>query len=227
MAENKAWAKIRDSVRGNLLKYSLRAFQALPIMDKPDILDIGCGSGVPTIELAKISGGIVTALDNDQSKLDLLAEKVRENQLEDRVKILNKSITKMDFPPESFNIIWSEGSIFVVGFKNGLKKWRKFIKPGGFLVVHDEKGDVAKKIKQIAKNGYKLIDHFIFSSDIWWSEYYEPLQLEIEKFTAKYQNNPAILNDLASDRREVKMYKKNPGRFSSVSFVMQKVDDQS
>ena len=43
----------RDRFREPLLKYTRKAFQLLPKLDKPRILDVGCGSGVPTIELAR------------------------------------------------------------------------------------------------------------------------------------------------------------------------------
>jgi ubiquinone/menaquinone biosynthesis C-methylase UbiE len=46
-------------------KSTRRAFNTIPILAKrPLILDIGCGHGVHTIELAKISKGTVIALDD-------------------------------------------------------------------------------------------------------------------------------------------------------------------
>jgi hypothetical protein len=38
---------------------------------------IGCGSGIPTLELARISGGEVMALDIDQAQMDRFAAKVK------------------------------------------------------------------------------------------------------------------------------------------------------
>jgi ribosomal protein L11 methylase PrmA len=52
----------RDRFRRRLFKYTRKAFQLLPELDKPCILDVGCGSGVPTIELAKLSNGEVVGL---------------------------------------------------------------------------------------------------------------------------------------------------------------------
>lgn len=31
------------------------------------------------------------------------------------------SMFEMDFEPESFDLIWSEGSIYIAGFQTGLK----------------------------------------------------------------------------------------------------------
>ena len=50
-----------------------RAFKSLKNLPaKPRILDIGCGPGMQTIELAKLSGGQIEALDNHQPFLDQL-----------------------------------------------------------------------------------------------------------------------------------------------------------
>jgi len=171
---------------------------------------------------ATLSDGNITALDNDQSQLDRLAVKLREKGLDDRVKILNKSIIDMNFPDESFDIIWAEGSIFAIGFKNGLKRWRDFIKPGGFLVVHDEMEDVAKKLKQAADCGYNLIEHFTLSIEVWGAEYFEPLEREIQEFATKHQGNSEILAVLDNSRQAIEMYKKKPERCSSVYFILQK-----
>ncbi|MCK5581393.1 MAG: class I SAM-dependent methyltransferase, partial [Candidatus Omnitrophica bacterium] len=53
-----------------------RAFDAIPkLSEQPLILDIGCGPGMQTLELAKISKGKITALDNYQGFLDILMKK--------------------------------------------------------------------------------------------------------------------------------------------------------
>ena len=50
-----------------------RAFTAIfHTSEVPDILDIGCGTGDQTIELAKLSMGNILALDNHRPFLDQL-----------------------------------------------------------------------------------------------------------------------------------------------------------
>jgi len=225
MIEEKDWQITKEALRGNVVKYTRKAFQLLPNLDKPDILDIGCGSGIPTLELAALSNGQITALDNDQSQLDILAEKLKELGLDNRIIILNKSMTEMAFPARSFDIIWAEGSICVIGFENMLKRCRDFIKPGGFMVIHDDKSGLQKKLKLISSRGYKLIEYFILSNDVWWTEYYEPLERKIQAAIDKNLGNAKILAAFKKDLREIEMCKKNASGFSSVFFIIQKASD--
>ena len=212
----------KDLVRKRLLKYTRKAFRMLPQMDKPRILDVGCGSGIPTLELARLSQGEVIGIDIDQPALDKFTRKIKEAGLNDRVQALNCSIFDMDFADESFDIIWSEGSIYVIGFKRGLQEWKRFLKPNGLMVIHDEKGNVTQKLEQIFSCGYDLLGYFILSEDTWWAEYFAPIEKLISEIQAKYSDDPEVLEELHNAQREVDMFKKNPERNSSVCFVMRK-----
>ena len=212
----------RDIVRGRLLKYTRRAFRMLPKLDEPRILDIGCGSGVPTMELARLGQGEVIGIDIDQPALDKLNRKIREAGFANRVQAVNRSILDMVFPDEGFDIIWSEGSIFVIGFERGIQEWRRLLKPNGFMAIHDEKGNVEKKLEQISKCGYKLLGYFILSEDTWWTEYFAPLEKLIAKSQTSYPDDPHALEELNQACRELEMFKNNPERNNSVYFVIQK-----
>ena len=95
----------KDRLRENLTKYTKKAFQMLPELDNPTILDVGCGTGVPTMELARLGNGQITGLDISQPLLDELKRKIEAAGLSDRVKTVKCSLFEMDFPDESFNII--------------------------------------------------------------------------------------------------------------------------
>jgi SAM-dependent methyltransferase len=211
----------KDLVRGRLNKYTRRAFQMLPELDQPHILDIGCGSGVPTMELARLSDGQIIGLDIDPSLLGKLTKKIEEAGLSDRVKTLKCSMLELDFPDESFDIIWAEGSIARTGFERGLKEWRRFLKPHGFLVVHDEITNITQKLEQISGCGYDLLGHFTLPGDIWWTEYYGPLEERINGLRTEYNDEPQALLKLDKEQREIELFKKNPRRYGSAFFVMQ------
>ena len=212
----------KDLVRKRLAKYTRKAFRMLPEMDKPRILDVGCGSGIPTLELARLSQGEVTGIDIDQPALDKFTKKIKEVGLTDRVQAINCSMFDMDFPDESFDIIWSEGSIFVIGFERGLQEWRRFLKPGGFMVIHDEKGNVKEKLEQISGCGYELLGYFILDIDTWRTEYFVPLEKLVNKTRTIYSEDRKVLKALHQAQREIDMFRENPERNSSVFFVVKK-----
>jgi len=224
-------------------KYTRKAFEMLPVLYRPRILDVGCGSGGPTLELARLSQGEIVGLDINQPFLDRLTRKIEEAGLSDRVKPLNCSMFEMDFPDESLDIIWAEGSIFIIGFERGLREWRRFLKPNGFLVIHEmtwlrpnppqEIYDYWKKyypgIRTVEENleliprcGYDIIGHFTLTEDAWWVEYYNPLEKRIRKLRKKYVDDPKALLALDKEQREINMFKKYHKWYGSAFFVMQK-----
>jgi len=81
----------------------------LPEMDKPRILDIGCGPGGQTMELARLTQWEVIGIDIHQPYLDQLTKKIKEAGFSNRVHAINCSMFDMQFPDESFDIIWAEG----------------------------------------------------------------------------------------------------------------------
>ena len=88
------------------------------------------------------------------------------------------------------------------------------------MVIHDEKGDVGEKIKQIAGCGYNLLGYFILDEDTWWAEYFAPLEKLISQTRTEYANDLAVLELVRNAQGEVDMFRSNPEMNSSVCFVM-------
>jgi ubiquinone/menaquinone biosynthesis C-methylase UbiE len=193
----------KDRIRENLNKYTQKVFNVIPEIKNPLILDVGCGTGVPTIQLAKISVGKIIGVDNDETSLSLLKKKIQDLGLDEQVQVINDSIFNMEFPEESFDIIWAEGSVFVMGFENSIKTWYPFLKPGGFIVIHDDSKDEDEKLEIIKNYGYNCISEFELSHQVWWEEYYAPLEELVKKFKNKYPNDLELINELNKDQVEI------------------------
>jgi len=222
-------------------QYTERAFRMLPPLTRPDILDIGCGPGGPTVTLARLSGGQVTGIDTHQPFLGQLSQRASDAGLSDHVAAINASMFDIPFPDGSFDIVWSEGSIFIIGFEKGLAAWRRLLKTPGFLVVHEmcwlrpdppaEIRDYWKKmyagittvpgnIEMISRSGYDLIGYFTLPEDAWWFEYYDPLEERLKSFRIKYEGDAKALAAIEEEQYEIDIYRKYKKWYGSVFFIM-------
>jgi ubiquinone/menaquinone biosynthesis C-methylase UbiE len=221
-----------------------RAFTILQeIPAQPKILDIGCGPGMQTIELAKISPGKIVALDIYQPFLDLVMRNAEEAGVASRVKTVNQSMFDMDFERESFDIIWAESSIFIMGFEKALGVWGTFLKSRGYLVVSElvwfeetppedlkvhweaeYPGMQTHKdnLRVIEKLGYRFIDSFVVSEED-WLYFYDLLEPKIDLMREKYKGNEAANMFLDLSQKEIELFRKYSKYYGFIFYMIQKV----
>jgi SAM-dependent methyltransferase len=224
-------------------RYTERAYHLLPPLERPRVLDIGCGPGGPTMAVAVVSGGEVIGIDVHRQYLDQLQARIDAAGVGDRVRAVQMSMFEIEYPDGSFDLVWAEGSIFIIGFARGLRDWRRLIRPGGCLAVHemawfkddppDELADfwqaaypaittIDGNLAMIADAGYRLLGHFTLGDDAWWPEYYGPLEERIATLRAKYVDDAAALARLAEEQSEIDLYRRYKDWYGSVFFVMQR-----
>ena len=115
-----------------------RAFFVIPdLPDDPTILDIGCGPGTQTMDLLDISKGQIFALDLYPQYLRALIERARRSNVRNRILPILGDMNALPFQPNTFDLLWSEGAVYIMGFENGLNAWKPFLKPGGCIAVTD------------------------------------------------------------------------------------------
>ena len=211
-----------EKMREIFLKYTRKAFEMLPKMENPCILDIGCGSGTPSIELAKLSDGEITGIDIDQAALDKFNLKIEKEGLSSRIKIFNRSVYNTDFSAESFNLIWDEGVLHLLNIKKSLVECNRILKTNGFLVVGEGIKWIKNNLEVFPKCGFKLINKFLLPEECWWREYYLPMEKKIKELRSKFKKSK-ILEKLKAYEREINMVKKSPKEFDCAFYIFQKI----
>jgi ubiquinone/menaquinone biosynthesis C-methylase UbiE len=206
-----------DSFRVNLLKYTRIAFQLLPPMAGSAILDAGCGTGVPTIELARLCDGCILAVDTDRAALEILRAKITEQRLEQRLRTLQCSFTALPPGEGPFDVVWAEGSISGIGFSTALDSLGRQVKAGGFLVMHDEESDCLAKAQSAQAAGFEVHGFFLLPGSVWWNEYYRHLDAALQEATAA--RPPFELKRL---QEEVARFKSQPRGYGSAYFILRR-----
>lgn len=225
------------------LQYTRQAFRMLPALQQSQILDVGCGPGGPTMGLARLGEAQVIGVDVHGPYLHILAARARRAGLADRVHPLKSSMLALGFRDESLDAVWAEGSIQFIGFEEGLRAWRRLLRPGGSLVVHDMvwlspdpppdiyrywKGrfsgvrTVPARLEQILACGYDPVGHFSLPEDAWWNVYYGPLEARIQEFRETYGEDAVTSSVPDGELQEIDMFKRGQKWYGSAFFVMQK-----
>ncbi|EGR2119128.1 MerR family transcriptional regulator [Vibrio cholerae] len=216
---------------------TLKALSTLPTTPTK-IIDIGCGKGFSTRLLAKHTQAEIVAVDNEQSALDELGERLTEQWLDARVTLSCASMMDLPFTPESFDCIWSEAAAYIMGVEQALTQWRNLLTDSGFMVISDliwltdtpsqeavafwegeypDMQTVEKRLDQMRQVGFDVIDHFTLSEQA-WHDYYQPLKARVAEVQASMPNSNAI----ADIEREIAIYERYLGEFGYHMFVLRK-----
>ena len=224
---------------------TLRALDllSLPTDQNLKVADIGCGSGGQTISLAKNLNGQIIAVDLFPEFLIELNQKSQNLGLTDKIVTLEKSMDDLPFNKGEFDLIWSEGAIYNIGFGNGLKKWKDYLKVGGYLAVSEitwitqsrpqeieefwkaeypEVDTASNKIMQLENNGYTLVGYFYLSQNSWIENYYKPLQSRFENFLKRNNNSELARKVVEDNQAEIDLYLKFKDYFSYGFYIARK-----
>jgi len=223
---------------------TLKALSKLPFNVKEiKALDIGCGTGAQTFVLANHLYGKIIALDNYQPFLDQIKQKASTKILKAEIQCHCRDMKTMTCKNASLDLIWGEGSIYIIGFKKGLKKIYPMLKPNAFVVFSDmnylkpnppsevkeffekespEMISIEQNIDLIKKSSYTLLHHFKLNRADHWNPYYKPLENQVNIYSANYKDNQNAMNIISEFQQEIDLYKKFSDYYGYVYYIMQK-----
>ncbi len=170
-----------DDLRRRFLEHTRSAFALLPAMPHPRILDVGCGSGLPTVQLARMADGEVVGIDTDAKALGAFNERVRARGLQHRVRGICVSLSDNEFPDASFGVIWGEGVFHLLDPVESFAECRRLLKAGGFLVMHETRACLENTSAEAARCGLRLFDEHALPPGFWWDAYGAPLEDRIAR----------------------------------------------
>jgi len=223
--------------------------QALHFVDNltenSSIADIGCGTGGQTMLLAHSAPGNITAIDLSPEYIKRLNKNAEQLNLQNKVKGIVGSMDKLPFREEEFDLIWSEGAIYNIGFERGLNEWRKFLKQGGYIAVtentwftaerpaeiqkfwqkaYPEIDTISNKVAQMHKAGYMPVAAFVLPENCWTEHFFPPLVTAQEIFLKKYAGNQAA-EDLIKHERYVKeLFYKYKAHFGYAFYIGKRIE---
>ena len=206
-----------------------RALAALgDLPPEPLVLDLGCGPGAATPLLARETGGHVVGLDLHGPFLREVGRRARQAGVGSRVHAVHGNMEGPPFAPATFDLVWSEGALYSVGFGRGLGIARDLLRPGGHLVASEAvwlvseppeeirrwwQGEypaiapVSATLDAVAASGLSVLEHFALPASAWW-EYYDPLQARLAELRQRHTGDAFALEVLEEARVEADMYRR-------------------
>ncbi len=222
---------------------TLRALEAVSLPGSPRVLDVGCGSGAQTLALARHLRGSITAVDIYQPFLDKLQQRANESELQSTVTSACQSMSDLDFPESFFDLIWSEGAIYIIGFKEGLTRWRRSLKKGGYLVASEmtwlrddppaeakdfweeaypAMGSISSNLAVAQKAGFSEVHHFVLPDSDWWDGFYNPLMERVSYFRKTRRDDAEAQAELDATEHEIRLFEKYAGYYNYVFYILKK-----
>jgi SAM-dependent methyltransferase len=221
---------------------TIKALKLIPgVGPATRVLDLGCGTGLQTRVLAQNSPAHFVAIDNHPPFVEEANRQALAFGLADRIETHVGDMRKPDVVAGSFDVIWCEGAVYVVGVEAGLRLWHPLLAPGGYLALSEvcwSRADPPPEcaafwaqeypairepsalLELIDRCGYDIVDHFPLPDSAWWDDYYTPLELKTARFRDRYRDEPDALELADQIQREIDIWRAYSAFYHYRFFVM-------
>jgi SAM-dependent methyltransferase len=213
-----------------------------PLPPAPSILDLACGPGGQTVDLAeRIPDAQVTAVDAHEPYLAALRALAKARGVAGRVRTHLGDMASPPCAPASADLIWCEGAAYIIGVEAALRAWKPLLKPAGrlaltevvwlrpdppeaaktFWAAYPAMRDLAGLRAAARAAGYRILGDFILPREAWWTHYYGPMEARLEAIEPRYRDDAVAKAVLADARAEIDLYRRNADSYGYAFLVLE------
>lgn len=223
---------------------TLRALEGVPGRDTVRrVLDLGVGHGRTTFMLAEaFRDARITAVEIYAPFVRRITEHARKTGFENRVHAVCGDMEKITVADGSIDLVWAEGSIYVLGMERALSLWRPWLRPGGCLAFSDfvrwvddlleeardfwamEYPDMASEAvvhSRAEAAGYRVVNSFRMTKEA-HEAYYVPLETRVDELAGR--DDADVREVLGGLRKEIDVVRRFPDEAGYMFFVLQRTD---
>ncbi|MNH03094.1 hypothetical protein D3C79_623460 [compost metagenome] len=176
------------------------------------ILDIGCGRGAATLALAQGCDAPILAIDLDETALAALERSARAAGYE-QVSTLCANMAALPLELAPVDLIWAEGSAYVMGFAEALTAWGPLLSaPHGILMISElvwltdtppaearafwQEGYPGMQtldalLATIRARGYECLSHSLLPERA-WRNYLDPIERNLARLEGELGDSAAF-----------------------------------
>ena len=220
---------------------ALKHVGSLP--ESPRVIDIGCGPGQQTIQLARhLPGASITALDLHQPFLDSLEAAATEAGVSQRIETLQADMGELSkhVSPASIDLIWSEGAVYNLGLERALHDWKPLLAREGRMALtepvyltedppaavtemfadYSEMQSVVACRTMTGDLGYELLGDFVLPEEAWLESYYAPLARRLDELESQFEPGTPEHTVLEEHRQEITNYEQHSEHYGYCFLIL-------
>lgn len=208
----------------------------------PRILDLGCGSGAQSLDLAQLTGGSILAIDLHAPLVERLRSQLQSQGLSERVEARVADMSALNLPAASFDLVWSEGALYNLGLERALAISKDLLRSGGYLAFteavwrtseppieareafadYPAMSRVDDVLHLAEKFGWDLMGHFELPDEAWWQDFYHPMERRIGELREQYAGDKERLEALEMVAQEPEMHRRCGHTYGYEFFILRK-----
>lgn len=209
---------------------------------KPQIADLGCGTGHSSLLLARHFQSSILCVDFLEPFLARLEADAAKEGLSSRIKIHAADMAALGPDFGNLDLLWSEGAAYNLTFAGALEAWRPLLKPGGIAVISEmswfgdlrparaarfwaeaypQMGDEPTNLAHACAHGFEPLLVERLPSKAWWDNFYTPLLRRVEAL--KDHHSERLQQVLEETKKEAEIFSESSEHLGYSYYILKAI----